>query len=241
MKPKSIVFVLLVAPLAMLGQTKGFTITGTVTGVPDNSKITLTNVNNSSDTLAKADVKNGTFVLSGNIKEPNLHQLNFDAINKKSLLFIGNENITVKGTVEKINDLEVKGSVFNNDFLEFRTIFDPLMVKLNEMNALINNTPNLHKEDSIVVAYMNHIEKIKGTIARFIVNKKTSPIAPFVLAVTIEVENDIFTTEKYFNTLSPALQQGFYDGRFKEKVVKDKKKEELRKLARKKIDLKKEE
>jgi len=47
-----------------------------------------------------------------------------------------------------------KGSVFNNDFLEFRTIFDPLMVKLNEMNALINNTPNLHKEDSIVVAYM---------------------------------------------------------------------------------------
>ncbi len=38
-----------------------------------------------------------------------------------------------------------------------------------------------------------------------------------------------------------ALQQGFYDGRFKEKVVKDKKKEEERRLARKKIDLKSEE
>jgi len=38
-----------------------------------------------------------------------------------------------------------------------------------------------------------------------------------------------------------SMQAGFYDGRFKEKVVKDKKKEYSRKLARKKIDLKKDE
>jgi hypothetical protein len=35
-----------------------------------------------------------------------------------------------------------------------------------------------------------------------------------------------------------AMQQGFYDGRFKEKVVKDKKKEFSKKLSRKKVDLK---
>jgi hypothetical protein len=38
-----------------------------------------------------------------------------------------------------------------------------------------------------------------------------------------------------------AMHQGFYDGRFKEKVVKDKKKESEKKLARKKIDIRKEE
>jgi hypothetical protein len=38
-----------------------------------------------------------------------------------------------------------------------------------------------------------------------------------------------------------AMQQGFYDGRFKQKVVKDKKKEEQRKLARKKVNIRKEE
>jgi hypothetical protein len=37
-----------------------------------------------------------------------------------------------------------------------------------------------------------------------------------------------------------AMQAGYYDGRFKEKVVKDKKKETSRKLARKKVDLRKE-
>ena len=37
-----------------------------------------------------------------------------------------------------------------------------------------------------------------------------------------------------------ALQQGFYDGRFKEKTVKDKKKENSRRLARKKVNVDKE-
>lgn len=37
-----------------------------------------------------------------------------------------------------------------------------------------------------------------------------------------------------------ALQAGYYDGRFKEKVIKDKKKEQKRKLSRKKVDLNKE-
>ena len=37
-----------------------------------------------------------------------------------------------------------------------------------------------------------------------------------------------------------AMQSGFYDGRFREKVVKDKKKEQSRTKARKKVDLNKE-
>ena len=35
-----------------------------------------------------------------------------------------------------------------------------------------------------------------------------------------------------------AMQAGFYDGRFKEKVVKDKKKEQKKRWARRKVNLK---
>jgi len=38
-----------------------------------------------------------------------------------------------------------------------------------------------------------------------------------------------------------AMQQGFYDGRFKEKIIRDKKKEASRRLGRKKVDISKEE
>jgi hypothetical protein len=37
-----------------------------------------------------------------------------------------------------------------------------------------------------------------------------------------------------------AIQDGYYDGRFKEKVVKDKKKEESKTKARKKVNLNRE-
>ena len=37
-----------------------------------------------------------------------------------------------------------------------------------------------------------------------------------------------------------AHQQGYYDGRFREKIVKDKKKEEKKKRARKKVNIKEE-
>ncbi|MBK6988605.1 MAG: hypothetical protein IPI10_07640 [Bacteroidetes bacterium] len=37
-----------------------------------------------------------------------------------------------------------------------------------------------------------------------------------------------------------AIQAGFYDGRFKEKTVKDKKKEESKRKARKKVRIEKE-
>lgn len=37
-----------------------------------------------------------------------------------------------------------------------------------------------------------------------------------------------------------AMQAGFYDGRFKEKVIKDKKKEQKKKLARKRVNISKE-
>ena len=38
-----------------------------------------------------------------------------------------------------------------------------------------------------------------------------------------------------------AIQQGFYDGRFRARIVKDKKKEQQKTLARKKVDLRNEE
>jgi len=218
MKGKIFVFVLFLLPAGLMAQQKGFTITGTVTGVADKTKVTLTDLNNSTDTLARAEVKNGAFVLKGNIREPNLHQLNFESARKRAILFIGNEDIAVKGDVEKLQDLDVRGSVYQNDFIQFRTLFDPMMAKLTEMNQLINNTPNLHRDDSIVVAYMKHLDKIKASVAQFIITKKTSPIAPFVLAVTVDIENDPFALEKHFNILSPELQQSFYGKIVKQKI-----------------------
>src|SRR3989442_172184 len=110
------IFITLSFPLGLLAQQKEFVITGTITGLADNSHVALTDLNKPTDTVAKAIVKKGSFVLKGKVEEPNLHQLNFDVAGKKALLFMGNEAITVKGNIDNVQQLQVKGSPTHNDF-----------------------------------------------------------------------------------------------------------------------------
>lgn len=56
--------------LAACNAQSGYKVTGTVEGMPD-GKVIIATVNGSSlDTLAKADVKNGSFEFTGNVSEP---------------------------------------------------------------------------------------------------------------------------------------------------------------------------
>jgi peroxiredoxin len=210
---------LLMIPLGSLAQT-GFVVTGTVTGLADNSKVSINDLNNPTDTLAKGIVKNGTFVLKGTIAEPNLHQLNFAGVMKKALLFIGNDNVTITGDVKNIQDLNIKGSENHNDFVEFQTIFNPMFTKLSEMNRKLQTTPGIRPGDSLMVAYSEHYQKIIGAIDRFVAAKKTSYVSPFLLIVTRELEQDIMAMEKRFTLLDEPRRKSYY-GKMLQKEIED--------------------
>src|SRR5687767_5033908 len=134
---KFVLVAILSLPLITFGQKTpgaGFEITGSVTALPDQSKVSVTDINNPTDTLARAVMSKGAFVLKGVMKEPNLVQLNFDGAQKKSVLFIGNEKIAVSGDASNIQELTVKGSPIHNDFMSFQQIFNPLFKRLSELN-----------------------------------------------------------------------------------------------------------
>ena len=207
---KYLLFCLLGASFTASAQKKGFVINGTITGLADKSVVSLTDVNNPTDTLASGTVQNGSFVLKGTIEEANLHQLNFAGGQKKAVLFMGNENMTVKGSIDNVQQLDVKGSAINSDFMEFQNTFSPLFRQLTEMNQRLSGNPNIRKDDSMVVAYMKQIDKVKATLDKFVANKKTSPVASFALVVTSEIEEDVNATDRRFHSLDTAVQHNFY-------------------------------
>jgi peroxiredoxin len=207
---KQLMVVFLLFPVALLAQQKGFVITGTVTGLAEKARVTLTDLNKPTDTIARGVVNKGTFVLKGSVAEPNLHQLNFDVAGKKTVLFMGNENITIKGDVNNVQKLDVKGSAMNSDFVEFQNTFNPLFQTLTTLNQKINTRGNVQRDDSLMAQYKHAYDDIVAAIDKFITTKKTSPVSPFLLVVTRELEQDPVTLEKRFNTLSPAVQKGFY-------------------------------
>ena len=203
---------------AQKDQDKGFVIKGSIEGVADRSIVTLNDLNNPGDTVARAEVKNGSFVLEGKIAEPNLYQLNFNSAQKKSIVFLSNDVITLKGNIQNVQKLDVSGSSVQKDFQDFQNTFNPSFQKLNEMNQQMSARPDFQRNDSMMRNYMSLLQKIKADVDAFVNNKRSSPVAPFVLVVTNELEQDMGVVEKRFNLLDEKARQGFYGKIIKQQI-----------------------
>lgn len=219
---KNLLVVLLFLPVLAGAQEGGFEITGTITGLPENSLVSMTNLNKQGDTIARGVVTNGTFVLKGNVEEPNLFQLNFDGVSKKAVLFIGNDKATIKGSSDNTQQLDVQGSKVHNDFQEMQTTFNPLMQKLMETNKRIQSTPGIQRDDSLFGAYKKHYDEVMAAIERFISNKKSSPLSAFLLVITRELEQDVASLEKRFSSLDASVQDHFYGKILKQDIADSK-------------------
>jgi peroxiredoxin len=218
---KSFFTIFFLVPLALIAQKK-FTISGELHGLPDGSVVSISNANVPSDTLATSIVKNGAFELNGKVDEPNLYHLNFDGVQKKSVVFIGNEDVTVSGNDETIEDLKVEGSKINKDFDEFKKRFNPLFQELTVMGQRISREPSLAKDDSVMDAYRGHLDKIKKEVDNFVDEHQNSPVAPFVVVVTSEIEQDLSVLERRYAALGKHAKSGFY-GKIIRQQLDDKK------------------
>ena len=210
MKLTAIFLILIPFYAATQQPSRQFSITGKIAGVPDKSLVTLSDVNNREDTLGRAIVNNGVFVLTGKVAEPNLYTLNFHGVQKKSMLFISNDQVSIEGNVQQLQDIVVKGSRIHADFLQFQKVFNPLFQQLNEMNRTLSTRGTMDPADSLMIAYRVQFDKVQGAIDRFIVEKKNSVVSPFLLVVTSELQPEISILEKRFALLDPSVKKTFY-------------------------------
>lgn len=207
---KWIVLCLLMAPLGILAQENGFVIKGHIDGLPDSSMVSLNDLNNPTDTLDQALSYKGNFTLKGNIAEPNLHQLNLFGVQKKIILFMGNDQVKLNANVEDLGSARVEGSATHQDFLDFQHSFDPLFRKLGELNKQLQSAGDAAPDDSLMQVYKVHLDSISHSIDHFVDQHTHSPVAPFLLVVTGELEQDPALAEKRLQKIDSQWQHGFY-------------------------------
>jgi len=212
--------VLLLVPAVLAAQQKnnGFSITGNIRGLAEKSRVFITDANNPSDTLAKAHVKGGVFVLTGHISEPNLVEVNFVAAAKKTMLFIGNDEVKMDGTIEDTRNIVYKGSPTQDEFLSFQKTFNAYFVRLNSLAQQANSPAGAGKSDSLSHLYASTVAQVQSALDEFLKTRENSPVSAFVLVAMIQLSEDVFLLERRFNALSPAVQQGFYGKYLKEQI-----------------------
>ncbi|HXB46090.1 MAG TPA: DUF4369 domain-containing protein, partial [Puia sp.] len=171
---KTILFLIFCLPLFIDAQTKKdpvLVINGMVKGLDEGSIVFLTDGNKPTDTLARGFVKSGAFLLSVHLPQPGLLEINFGSAKKKYPLFLGNDNIQLKGNTETLKELEITGSSTQNDFSEFQKTFNPYIMQLNAINQMVNSQQYLAKNDSLMNRYAAVSTQIQTSEDQFIQNK----------------------------------------------------------------------
>lgn len=89
------------------------------------------------------------------------------------------------------------------------------------MNQQIAN-PEAQRNDSLMKSYRKHYETIITAVDQFITTKKESPVSPFLLVVTRELEQDVAQLEKRYLSIGKMGQQGFYGKILEQEIAKAK-------------------
>jgi len=187
-----------------------FKITGHIKGLPDNSAVFITDVSNPTDTVASTTVKAGQFVLSGHVSEPNLYEVNYGFAKKKEPLFLGNDKMTLDGSVDDLKEVKTAGSPSNDDFVQFQTLFNPYFARLNVVMGLANSPDGAKSKDSLFRVYKKLTDTIFTVLDGFIGQHRASYVCPFVLVVVNQLTEDAMAQEKRLHSLSPEVLKGYY-------------------------------
>lgn len=212
---KSCVLFLLL-PVFSIAQAK-LTVTGKIKGLEEGSPVSLIDVNRQGDTLSKAVVKDGSFVLKAELKEPALVNL---IMGKKNLMtFLENSSVKISGDMEQFDKLKVKGSGTYKDFSDFRKKFDPLFGRLVNINQQMQF---MGRTDSLAMASTAVQDTIQKETDVFIKKHSASPVSVFLLVAVMPLKDDILLTEARLNKLQPSALRNMYGTYLKQTVDEQK-------------------
>jgi peroxiredoxin len=216
---KRIFLVIFLTPFFVKAQNS-LSVTGTIAGLKEGSPVSLTDINNPSDTIAKGKAqKNGVVVLKGTVKEPLLLALNFPD-NKKANVFLENSKVKITGNLNDLKSLKITGSPTQVAFEDFQKKFNPLFENLGKTSQQLQYRGE--RSDSLQRALENAKNQIQKEIDLFLKKYNSSAVSSFLLAVTMQLNEDIFLTEKRLNSLKPAATDNFYGGYVKQTIADNK-------------------
>ena len=181
-----------------------FIITGNMTGFADGTLVKLED-QNTGEQVAQTTIQKNKFVLKGKLAEPTLCWLKITG-DEQQYVYVENSKITVSGTRPIRTNFKVEGSVAHKDFMDFQFLFNPLMIRLQNLVKVINVTPYGPQRDSMMAIYENIQDTIQLNIDVYLDKHLSSFISPFVLFVTTQFYEDPILLEQRFLRLDTVVR-----------------------------------
>ncbi len=206
MQIKKLFGLLLLCSISIFAAAQQFQISGSIQGLKPNATVSLTDLNNPNDTLAKARVINNWFVLKGKLKEPSLLAINLPG-GKRQNIFIGNEKLKITGSLNNLNNWRYSGSATQNSFVAFQKQFPP---KFDKVNSYAMRMRSGEQDEALRINLQLLTDSIDQQVNSFIKKYSYSAVSPFLLLIVMNLNNDVNVLEQRLQQLQPNAVNNAY-------------------------------
>ncbi|RFM28999.1 TlpA disulfide reductase family protein [Deminuibacter soli] len=188
---------------ALVQAQQGFTIQGKLVGLPEDCIVYLSG-KTEKDTLASAKVKQGAFTLKGNVTETDSRMLVLPAVNRRMVLFMGNDQIHINGNTKDFSDVSISGSAAHSDYEAFIQYIKPLNDYVEYYRTQMQSATTTGGRDSLAIMLNTAYNMYENGVDRFVARKKTSPVTALLLAYSYDTDpnKDVNLLDRRFNMLS---------------------------------------
>ena len=165
--------------LAACNAQSGYKVTGTVEGMPDGKAIIATVNGSSLDTLAKADVKNGSFEFTGNVSEPTGAYIMVIGQRGAIPFMLENANITVNAGQAGLTVTGSEGQKIYDQFMAINTTTQQEAMKLQQEYQASNG--DQAKMQAVQEAYAKLMTDAQAKETELIKANPDSYVSTFVI------------------------------------------------------------
>jgi peroxiredoxin len=173
-------------------------------------------------TIATDTVRNGNFYFKGTLAEPDIFQIGFVGYNEGIDLFLSNNSVTIDGDFNALSKASIKGSAVEDDYVYFKSKFNPIREELNLLVPKINAEKDQRKRDSMILVFESTKARVVQEANFFTKTRKASPVSPFVLYVVSPLLNGPKDIENRYDALDASAKQGSF-ARVLEKIIAESK------------------
>jgi peroxiredoxin len=216
---KYIIGLLIALPLVSFSQLQKFTLKGTIKGLKDKSELVLKNEELNPEPLSTIISSSEKFETKGEIAEPGLYQLSIKGSQQKLMIFLDGSDMIIEGDLVALQNAKVSGSKSHDDFVAFNATFNPLFAKLSAFAQKLNSGDK-DVDGSIRKAYGEVVAEVNTKTDEYIVSHTNSPVAPFVLLVMMQLNDDPAVMERRLALMSEKAKSNYF-GKTALKLVED--------------------
>jgi peroxiredoxin len=185
------------------------TIDGQLVGLPNNTQVFLKNATGKS--LATAvSTAGGKFTIQTKLEEPSIYLLGFIGSKEEMDIYVGNENIKLTGRMDAFKQIKVEGSKFHSEYSIYKIRFEPIRLKLESLAANYQTEKDPAKKAQMVREFESLSLQVVTEAQKFIAEKPTSPLSPFVLYAVNTLFDDLSQVEELYGRINATAKIGPY-------------------------------